>query len=485
MINVGEKGTFLPTKKFSTSPTDIDAIFENLRAKEISRIAVYFHGGLVNEHNGVAGAQLMNEHLEEADTYPISFVWETGFGETIKERIFSINQTKLFHKLVKFVMKCVGTKLGIGIGGRGFSELTDTDILKELRERNIPFENIEFLADNRLKLKNQMADEVTWLEKLIAELNLGIHSDEEFLELIEDIDVDLELIDQDVIELHVGDDSRGVLDMAKFSKALAKVTFKVIKRFVIHRDHGFYPTVFEEVLRELYIANFGAWLWSGMKNKASEMWQSNQGLSGDKMHVGMYFIEKLNAYAKNREVSIDLVAHSAGAIAVCNMLRAINGTYKNFSVRNILFMAPACTSELFHKEVVTKQYRFKRFRMFTMNDVVESNDALIDKLPGIYPRSLLYLVSGILEKEGNSYDEPILGMERYFNWEIYTANNPVLNAVSTFLNQANRVVLSPTNGNEPGLNSMADDHGFFNEDPETLNSIKSILNERVNQVVEN
>lgn len=67
---------------------------------------------------------------------------------------------------------------------------------------------------------------------------------------------------------------------------LAAIAYRVIRRHVRGRDHGFYPTVVEELLRELYLANLGAWVWDQMKEKAAAMWLPNDGLSGDERRVG-------------------------------------------------------------------------------------------------------------------------------------------------------------------------------------------------------
>lgn len=476
IINVGDKGTFKPTKTYSTSPEEVDAMIENMRQKGASKITLYFHGGLVNEEDGMEGAEFMNGHLKEADTYPVSFVWETGWGETIKERIFTINKTTLFKKLLKFVLKRAGSKLGLGVGTKGFMQFSDAEIEAELNGDGAPFAHIDQLTDNRSALMNDTENEEDYILELEAELTIDVHNDDEFMEIIEDLDLEEDLLNEGVIQSKSADGSRGVLSLAKFLKGLARVAFRVIKRYLKERDHGFYCTVFEEVLRELYIANLGAWLWDGMKTKAGEMWLSNAGLQGDKQHPGTYLLERLNNYASTQPLQIDLLGHSAGSIAICHILKTVDENYGNLTVRNVLLLAPACQSTLFLKEVVNKPNRFEKFRMFTMTDEAESEDALIDKLPRVYPRSLLYLISGILEDEGKSFDEPILGMERYYKWASYTGNFPELKQVSEFLaGGQHRVVLSPTSGNPPGLNSMSRDHGYFNEDKETLDSIKHII----------
>ena len=43
---------------------------------------------------------------------------------------------------------------------------------------------------------------------------------------------------------------RGIFSALKVAMKLGKITFRVIRRHVRDRDHGFYPTIVEEILRE-------------------------------------------------------------------------------------------------------------------------------------------------------------------------------------------------------------------------------------------
>jgi len=192
------------------------------------------------------------------------------------------------------------------------------------------------------------------------------------------------------------------------------------------------------------------------------------------MHDGTYFLQKLNTYAENKNLRIDLIGHSAGSIVICKLLKTMEENCSNLTVNSVTFMAPACRSDLFYKEVVSEPDRFKSFRMFTMTDDAESKDALVNKIPKLYPRSLLYFISGVLENDGKSYDEYILGLHRY-SWDGYTTKSQILRGIKEFLSESDRLVLSPAKGNANGLNSTAIDYGGFDEDSETIQSIKHIL----------
>ena len=130
-----------------------------------------------------------------------------------------------------------------------------------------------------------------------------------------------------------------------------------------------------------------------------------------------------------------------------------------------------------------------------MHDALERDDQVWgqdDELPGghdwrryIYPSSLLYLVSGILESRRNASGEwedepdmPILGMERFLvETSTYAdASFPSIKAVRDWLNaDSKRVVWSKVTGHQIGMNSESIDHGAFDNDPATLDSLREIV----------
>ncbi|ABM36518.1 caspase family protein [Polaromonas naphthalenivorans] len=75
----------------SSTPEDIDAIFEQHLPQAVSelpagqklRLLFYAHGGLVSEASGL---QIASKHIDwwrRNGVYPVYFIWETGFFETI------------------------------------------------------------------------------------------------------------------------------------------------------------------------------------------------------------------------------------------------------------------------------------------------------------------------------------------------------------------------------------------------------------------
>ncbi len=105
-----------------------------------------------------------------------------------------------------------------------------------------------------------------------------------------------------------------------------------------------------------------------------------------------------------------------------------------------------------------------------MSDAVECKDQVA---PPVYTRSLLYLVSGILEAER---DKPILGMQRYFTSGAYDDDPSVVAVRTYFRARENWDVWSLTaSGALAGLVSNSTSHGDFDNEPTTLESLGAIV----------
>src|SRR5699024_6009370 len=120
---------------------------------------------------------------------------------------------------------------------------------------------------------------------------------------------------------------------------------------------------------------------------------------------------------------------------------------------------------------------YKDLRIFTMDDIYERRDEMVKLL---YPRSLLYFISGVLEgKKAKHADTPLLGLHRHFRKAIPYSGIPLLDKINEFLVQPdkynNRVVLSSWNEID-GRRSTALEHGGYTENKETVTSIYHFLN---------
>lgn len=442
-------------------------MFDHLEATGQSKLAVHFHGGLVSEGAGLDVARKVAPHYAAAGSHPVTFVWETGLVETISRNLTRVHSTKLFRKLLTYVVRHVAKRLGGDIGGKGPGEaLTDEEILREIAGE-AAFETFdegargggEALRESELPI---VRDEIE------AEVQIELEADAELLGLLDSGMAETEHLKPEVLDSDVPG-ARGVIGTVKLAKAVAVVAYKVLRRYARGTDHGIYPTVMEETLRELYLAEFGAWVWGGMKAVAREMWLPNGSVIDNESHVGTYFLEKLSAYQRDHPgFVVDLIGHSAGSIAICEMLRAGEERNTPVTIRNLVFLAPACRADLFVAEVLRRPERYASFRMFTMRDELEARDRLV---PGIYTRSLLYFIAGVLE------DEPgagILGLHRQLSGRSpYDTGDYA--AAREWLEQSDRLVLSATGAADPGLMTDAARHGDFDDDERTLQSLAALI----------
>jgi len=469
-LNIGPNGTFKASGSLSSSPVDVDALFAHLNADPaLEKLTLYFHGGLVNEAAGLAVARKMWE-LFDKESHVVAFVWETGPGETIKRNLDTLHKSALFMKVVKFAIRHAAARLGGAIGGKGPGEtLTDAEIEAELAAAS-RFGGFDAGARgvaaglDEEDLEGDRAD-------IEADIEVDLDADPLVEEILEDEAEESPLLDAAVAEEVQTEQAKGIGTTIVLARHVASIVIRVVKRFIRKRDHGFYPSVVEETVRELYLADFGAWLWGGMKAAAEGMWAPNAGPITDASHAGSYFLDRLAALKTARPaLVVDLVGHSAGSIAICHLLEQAAVRHPGLTFRAVLFLAPACTCELFAQAVLGHTNLFKSFRMFTMKDELETEDRLV---PAVYTRSLLYLISGILEAE---VDAPIAGLELHTRGQSpHTA--PALVAVQQYLRApgANRLVLSETEGLGDGLNCSSHSHGGFDDDPLTRASLLSIV----------
>lgn len=479
-INAGKNGTFSASgnSKYDSLPGDVDAIFNYLKNNNKSHIAVYFHGGLVNEEAGMLTAKrFTRKALEKTDVHPVSFIWETGPIETLKQNIDVVMHTSFAKAILKRVIKIAGEQLGIDIdtseGIKGVGTMDYGEIERELA-KEAPFE--DYTTDEGKKAASgvEMMDDEQLERRIHAEVEYEFSPDELEAAFNALSEQEMRLFNPELIEENNEEGSKGLFSWAGIIKASITIIYKVIKRHVKKRDHGFYPTIIEEILREVLLADMGRWIWKAMKDKAHSMWiEDAPGTVCEQMHTGAYFLKKLQEYAKETAVTLDLIGHSAGSIAICHMVGELQRLGIQADIRNIIFMAPACRCDLFNSNIVSNSSLVQNFRMFTMSDTYEMKDHLV---PFVYTRSLLYLISGILEKEED--DAYILGMERY-----HLGNSPyngieVLNSITGFFEAAeNRVVYSVTKTDAlEGLRSSSQKHGAFDDDNEiTMDSIAYIL----------
>jgi hypothetical protein len=489
-INIGEKGTFYPGNNpiFNSTPKEIDDLFLHFLNNDITKLALYFHGGLVSAESGMETAQRVVKYItQDTDAHPICFIWETGLRRTIVQNLDTIGQSEFFKKLLIKILKVAGRHLNIealdAIGtAKGMESMSEREIAAELK-KDAPFENYQISVQAK---SASVLDAKTLVDDVTIETRLRLQVEAELEEEIED-DVQLKSLAaqekpeaerklmnreyKDVTE----EGDKGIISAVQLIAAAVKITLRVIKRHLQKQDHDFYPTVIEEILREIYVADLGNWLWGNMKQKASDMWKSNNFQDNyQDWPAGSYFIKKLEEHQQHigTKLTVDLIGHSAGSIVICELIRKLSQGGDNIQFRHIIFMAPACRCDLFDSTILALPASFTSFRCFTMKDEMEKKDHLVKF---IYPRSLLYLISGILEKES---DACLLGLQRHITGnEPYTGD--MFSRIANFLKTEGNIVYAITDAEAAdGLRSGAITHGGFDDEKEiTLESIMHLINQ--------
>jgi hypothetical protein len=243
---------------------------------------------------------------------------------------------------------------------------------------------------------------------------------------------------------------------------------RVVERTANHRDHGLQATIIEEILRQFYLDKVGAEIWQNMKKTASDAFGDDGSRYG-----GIAFLQNLRDYwARGNHPHITLVGHSAGAIYICYFLRKALEMLPNDIKFDIVLLAPACTFKFFSETLTICQNRIANIRIYGMQDERELNDILVTSQPWLYPSSLLYFVSGVLEDES---DMPLLGMQRYHSDAAPYTMPEVQDSLGYLRNGRKQPTVWSLANSGDGLNSDSRSHGAFYNDTATLDSVLYII----------
>ncbi len=496
-LNTGKDGVL-----DDTSPADVRALVDQLPSHP--KLLFHFHGGLVSKKNALASAENLLPHYQSTGAHPIFFVWESDFVSAVSHNLHEINREAIFKALVKMLVKFTVGKLLDLEGGKATGQLqlpTDIEVAIELKKAEnaaepfptiTPTEQLSALNDaERAAFEVQlMAD--TKFQQAVNEVVAAATPDQ--AEQTENAKGILTvnrasaktLMSPDVVaairadvEANAG---KGLISTALLIKQAGEILVRIINRFIEKRDHGVYCTVVEEILRQFYLANVGESIWQMMKKETADTFQ-NPGQKPER--GGWFFIDALSEkIEQGYNPEITLVGHSAGSIYIYNLLQYVehartdpnHALPADFQFKNIIFEAPAIDMKRFADLVTGIGHLFENFRMFTMSDEGEKGKAMF---PVLYPRSLLYFVSGVLEKDYTdpkklAYDQPLAGMQRYYLDEKTYDGNEIVAARKFILGDDRRVVWATENRGD-GLASAAVQHSGYAEEPQTLASVKHIV----------
>ena len=475
-----------------TDPADLDDLFRHLATDpDGERLVLHFHGGLVSDRVARKTAETLLPHYRGAGGYPVFFIWQSGLLEVLGNNLGEIFKERIYQRLLTLVLQFVEAKLRQGIGGRGERlELKDTRTIgRELRQDSAEGEPFADLDPSRLPPdeKLQPAEEAQFREALEMD-SIFTTEAEAIANGLRPADqatttrgggvqrsshtlISPEVLEEIEAEAPTSEE-RGLVTTARLIKGAVMILSQVIVRLVNRRDHGVYSSVVEEILREFYLANVGKLVWDVMKGDTADAFKPDPAQYG-----GTAFLQRLKAHWEaGHRPRIVLIGHSTGAVYICHFLRQAALILPPEMRFEIVFLAPACDFDLLAAALNEAGERVQGFRSFGMADDLEARDRLVPLVP-VYPRSLLYFVSGVLEDEP---DKPLTGMERYYSGQAPydAANYPEIERVRHFLAQfPARQVWSREDLGE-GLRSTAAKHGAFDdEDEATLESVVHIIRE--------
>lgn len=480
----------------TTTVGDLDAMFERLRGEQ--RVVVHFHGGLIKEASGFRIAEGLAPVYSGAGAYPVFFVWSSSGQEVVGGNLSEIFGEDIFQRLLALVTKHTVKKVTRDAEGvhTPSTKSVQTELLRrDAREEPYaevrPAGRVESLSPEE---RGELEQEVAADDELNAQLRtiLDARLDEHVATTEREVVVRTRASAQSLMTPRVLDElargeatgaQEGVVSAITLAKKAGEVLLKVVRRFRAGSDHGVYCTVVEELLRELYLANAGGSIWNAMKRETRDTFAESKEARG-----GRLFMDRLEALlATGARPQITLVGHSTGAVFIDNFLADLDRRRQDpgsqvpedFRVRNVAFLAPANSFTHFASTVARWDDVAERFRMFTMTDDAERADALVAR---VYPRSLLYFVSGVVERDthGKSAWTPIVGEHRYYAERWYEKFAEV-EAVGRFVSAdkaAHRTVWSPTAADAPaGFRSGATTHGGFDDDALVRESLRHFIEE--------
>ena len=483
-----------------TSPSTVADIASQIAAAE--RATIHLHGGLVKKGSATVHAGRLDPFYRAGGVLSVFFVWEAGLLETIRNNPKEIFDEKLFQALLKRLLKHAGGKILQTAGGRSvgsYEPLDDQETalaMAQARESQATREMVdeqlrdiepsdtltELTAEEEKLLKQELATSSEFQQAIDAVMlgldvpvppgaRAGVPVQPEKTHLSQEI--------RDELRASAEPGARGFFDPASLIVHAVKILARIVKRFIRKRDHGFYTTVVEELVRELYIDAIGGKIWGLMKQDTRDTFAD--GLPGSP-RGGSLFLRELATRLMARRAAgqampqLSVVAHSAGAVWACHFLQTLAemrtaGTMPaDFRLHRLIFLAPACTCRLFAKTLGTHEQSalFEGFRLYGLSDPLEAG---YWEAPPLYPRSLLYLVSGLFEDEP---DQPLTGMQRYLDRPAVYDQEEV-QKVRDFLKKPNRTVWSDATGG-PGLSSDARKHGGLDEvEGELIKTMQNVV----------
>jgi hypothetical protein len=465
-----------------TTPADLDTLVAAAAQHPSRHLILHFHGGLVSKAAGLANAQTLTEAYKDGG-YPVFFVWESSWWEAIRNNLEELRNEPAVRGLERKILFWVARKLGFPLPGEdaAFLGMDGVGIAQRAEVASATLDADEVEAEMRADPEFRLA--LSTLPGL---------SDSDRAELGVNAFVESHTTVAEILSGQLRGDRfvpSGAGLLWRTARYVVEVALHVFARFHARRDHGLHATCMEELVRAIKIGGSGMddWgrllEWEPMKKDTRDAFEKMDDLSvAPELPVGTALLTRLRDAIASQAMHLDritLVGHSAGSVYIANWLRHCAAYLPADLKHDVVFLAPAISYDDFADLLANHKDRIGKFRMFAMKDELERVDQVIgndmDRAQTaaslIYPSSLLYLVSGILETRtngrGNEVDEPdkpLLGLQRFYkNTQVYKDTDfPAIKQVVAWLDSADHtVVWSVSEGQPDGFNCPCNDHGSF------------------------
>lgn len=462
-------------------------IFARFATDRPERLVLYFHGGLVSRQNALEGAGRLAREYKDSGADSLFVIWESGAAEIISQKLEAISQEDIFKRIHLKVSQYVKAKLEQllnpeGRKGFGLSVELDDKVRREIDKGPEMFGDVS-IGDIPPDAVPDPASALTEEEK--EEIERGIDRDFTLKQELSAIATSrwpedsatksadatapkTTLMDEEVLREITPPEKAGAkfgLSTILLGKHVVLVVGAVIWRFVKRRDHGPYLTIVEEIMREFYVRAVGRSLWRGMKESIEAAFGCEPDCGGRALVNEM---QKL--WQSGVTPCVTLIGHSAGAIYVARLLRALDEKMAQDFRANVVLIAPACTFGYLAPALRQGGSRVANLRIFGMGDSIERENSIASV---IYPASLLYFVSGVLE---DRRDEPLAGMQRFYS-EPYLGDgfdDIAFVKDQVTLSRPHGYAWSQVSGFD-GANCDMTSHGGWVEAPATLASVKYLI----------
>lgn len=428
--------------KFSgTTARDLQLAFDNFKANgPAGHVCVFFHGGLVSEADGLKTAAKLIKGYTDSGAYPFFFIWKSDLLTAIQALLQPHRDNPRIVKAANQAVKRVVAKIAVALD-------TDRSLKGKLataKDRKTPDRTLEQLAAYAEPFDR------AWTRRGGAQLAVSIN--------------ELDRFAQELLASEKGITTRHRLFSPKKLLSAGNPLARIVHRFNSGHDHGLYTTVIEE----LFIAAgldelLGEPIWGEMKKFIDDSFAIGADAGGTA------FLDHLcAAWQRNPQLRVTLIGHSAGAIYVQRFIEALDARLEASSPLQVevITLAAGVSFQRMNAGLTALRRRVRALRVFGLNNKTEGS---YWEVPGIYSKSLLYLVSSLCEADPDA-DKSLVGMQRYWKGAAPYLSADIL-AVTDFIDAARRV-WSPTNaGAKPGYQTHATRHGGFPTEPVTNSSV--------------